>query len=162
MSVTVAAGLKRAAVAILTDKKLLKTIGGIVLGIIIIIIMPIVAIISIFNGDLEFDYDRLNELVVENLSDDDRAKLQQVDDTMLTLETQMTDAGFEDRFKEAQALYVLGLFDYSDDDDFAETLVGCFAEDQTDEELVDAVNDAFGTNISVEDFIHTMENIITN
>ena len=44
MSATVAAALKKIAVALLTDKRVLKVIGGIVLGIIIIIIMPIVAI----------------------------------------------------------------------------------------------------------------------
>ena len=43
MSATVAAALKKIAVALLTDKKALKTIGGIVLGVLIIIIMPIVA-----------------------------------------------------------------------------------------------------------------------
>ena len=37
MSATVAAALKKIAVAILTNPKVLKTIGGIVLGIIIII-----------------------------------------------------------------------------------------------------------------------------
>ena len=45
MSVTVAAALKKIAVSLLTNPKALKTIGGIVLGIIIIIIMPIIAVI---------------------------------------------------------------------------------------------------------------------
>ena len=45
MSATVAAALKKIAVALLTDKKALKTIGGIVLGVLIIIIMPIVAVV---------------------------------------------------------------------------------------------------------------------
>ena len=44
MSATVAAALKKVAVYIFTDKKALKTVGGIVLGIIIIIVMPIVAV----------------------------------------------------------------------------------------------------------------------
>ena len=35
MSATVAAALKKIAVAILTDKKALKTVGGIILGILI-------------------------------------------------------------------------------------------------------------------------------
>ena len=41
MSATVAAALKKIAVAILTDNKLRKTVLGIVLGIIIIIVMLI-------------------------------------------------------------------------------------------------------------------------
>lgn len=47
MSATVAAALKKIAVYILTDKKALKVVGGIILGIIIIIIMPIVALLGI-------------------------------------------------------------------------------------------------------------------
>lgn len=66
MSATVAAALKKIAVALLTNPKVLKTIGGIVLGIIIIIIMPIIAIVSIFNGSIEIDTDRLQTMVVEN------------------------------------------------------------------------------------------------
>ena len=55
MSVTVGAALKKIAVALLTNPKVIKTIGGIVLGIIIIIIMPIVAVVSIFNGGIDLD-----------------------------------------------------------------------------------------------------------
>ena len=47
MSATVAAALKKIAVAILTDKKLRKTVLGIVLGIIVIIVMPFAAIIAL-------------------------------------------------------------------------------------------------------------------
>ena len=68
MSVTVGAALKKIAVALLTNPKVIKTIGGIVLGIIIIIIMPIVAVVSIFNGGIDLDTDRLQLMVVENLS----------------------------------------------------------------------------------------------
>ena len=42
MSATIGAALKKIAVALLTDKKVIKTIGGIVLGIIIIVVMPII------------------------------------------------------------------------------------------------------------------------
>ena len=52
MSATVAAALKKIAVAILTDKKLRKTFLGIVLGIIVIIVMPFAAIIALFNGGI--------------------------------------------------------------------------------------------------------------
>lgn len=72
MSATVAAALKKIAVAILTDKKLRRTVLGIVLGVIIIIIMPVAAVISLFNGDIEIDTDRLQTLVVENLSAEER------------------------------------------------------------------------------------------
>lgn len=50
MSATIGAALKKIAVDLLTDKKVIKTIGGIVIGIIIIVVMPIIAVVSIFNG----------------------------------------------------------------------------------------------------------------
>ena len=75
MSATVAAALKKIAVALLTDKKALKTIGGIVLGVLIIIIMPIVAVVSLFNGGIEIDTDRLQTMVVENLSAEEQSRM---------------------------------------------------------------------------------------
>ncbi len=159
MSATVAAALKKVAVYILTDKKALKTVLGIVLGIIIIIIMPIVAIVSIFNGNIEIDTNRLQTMVVENLSAEEQAKLQFVEDTMYGIETAMKDAGHTGRIKEAQVLYVLALSDKAHESDFISKLVGCFAAEQTDEQLIAAVNSAFGTQLTVKDFGNVMKNI---
>lgn len=78
---------------------------------------------------------------------------------MLSLDKKMTDAGFRDRVKEAQVLYVLALSDYSKEDGFTDKLVGCFAADQTDEQLILAVNEAFGTDINSEDFTKIMNDI---
>lgn len=143
MSATVAAALKKIAVAILTNPKVLKTIGGIVLGIIIIIIMPIVAVVSIFNGDINIDTDRLQTMVVENLSAEEKAKLQFVENTMYAIEDEMTAAGFDDqRVKEAQVLYVLALSDYAAEDGFVSKLVGCFTQGQSDAQLIGRMLDS--------------------
>ena len=157
MSATVAAALKKIAVAVLTDKKLRRTVLGIVLGVIIIIIMPVAAVISLFNGDIEIDTDRLQTLVVENLSAEEKAKLQVVENTMYAIEDEMKAAGFTaEKTKEAQVLYVLALSDYAEQTDFVSKLAGCFAEDQTDEQLISAVNSAFGTELKTEDFTKVM------
>lgn len=157
MSATVAAALKKIAVAVLTDKKLRRTVLGIILGVIIIIIMPVAAVISLFNGDIEIDTDRLQTLVVENLSAEEKAKLQAVEDTMYAIDTAMTEKGFTaEKAKEAQVLYVLALSDYAEQTDFVSKLAGCFAEDQTDEQLITAVNTAFGTTLNAEDFTKVM------
>ena len=163
MSATVAAALKKIAVAILTDKKLRKAVLGIVLGIIIIVIMPVVAVIALFNGDINIDTDRLQQIVVEEMSDEEKAKLQAVEDTMKAIETAMTEKGFTaERTKEAQVLYTLALYDYAKADGFVERLVGCFAEDQTDEQLIAAVNSAFGTELKSEDYSKIMNSIRAN
>lgn len=159
MSATVAAALKKIVVYILTDKKTLKIVLGIMLGIIIIIVMPIVAIVSIFNGNIEIDTDRLQTMLVENLSAEEQAKLQFVEYTMYGIETAMKDVGHTGRTKEAQVLYVLALSDKAHESDFISKLVGCFTVEQTDEQLIAAVNSAFGTQLTVEDFGNVMKNI---
>ena len=90
MSATVAAALKKIAVSLLTNPKGLKTVGGIVLGVIVLIIMPIAAVVSVFNGEINIDSDRLQQMVVENLSAEEQAKLQKVEDTMLGIEEKRT------------------------------------------------------------------------
>ena len=163
MSATVAAALKKIAVAVLTDKKLRRTVLGIVLGVIIIVIMPVAAVISLFNGDIEIDTDRLQTLVVENLSAEEKAKLQAVEDTMYAIDTAMTEKGFTaEKAKEAQVLYVLALSDYAEQTDFVSKLAGCFAEDQTDEQLIAAVNAAFGKELKAEDYSKIMNSIRAN
>lgn len=159
MSATVAAALKKIAVSSLTNPKVLKTVGGIVLGVIVLIIMPIAAVVSVFNGEINIDSDRLQQIVVENLSAEEQAKLQKVEDTMFGIEEKMNAAGFTGRVKEAQVLYVLALSDYTEEDGFIDKLIGCFAADQTDEQLIAAVNTAFGTELASEDFTKIMENI---
>ena len=160
MSATVAAALKKIAVAILTDKKALKTVGGIILGILIIICLPVVSIISILNGDIQFDEARLQQIVVQNLSAEEQIRLQAVEDTMYAIDTAMRDRGFDaQRVKEAQVLYVLALSDCSGRSGFVQKLVGCFAEGQSDSQLIAAVNVAFGKEIDADEFSKIMNTI---
>ena len=159
MSATVAAALKKLSAVVLSDKKNLKTAVGIIIGIIVIIVMPIAAVLSIFSGDMNIDTDRLQQMITESLTSEEEDNLKFIEDTMLTLDEKMTDAGFFDRVKEAQALYVFALSDYSREDGFTDKLVGCFAADQTDEQLILAVNETFGTDIKSEDFTKIMNDI---
>ena len=73
MGAAVGAALKKIAVAILTDPKVLKKVGGIVIGIIVIICMPIVAVVSIFNGDVDIDTDKLNTSIQQALTEEQSA-----------------------------------------------------------------------------------------
>lgn len=159
MSATVAAALKKLSAIVLSDKNNLKTAVGIIIGIIVIIVMPIAAVLSIFSGDINIDTNRLQQMITESLTSEEEDNLKFIEDTMLTLDEKMTDAGFFDRVKEAQVLYVLVLSDYSREDGFTDKLVGCFAADQTDEQLILAVNETFGTDINSEDFTKVMNDI---
>ena len=159
MSATVAAALKKLSAVVLSDKNNLKAAVGIVIGIIVIIVMPIAAVLSIFSGDMNIDTDRLQQMITESLTSEEEDNLKFIEDTMFTLDEKMTAAGFPNRVKEAQVLYVLALSDYSREDGFTDKLVGCFAADQTDEQLISAVNEAFGTDINSEDFTKVMNDI---
>lgn len=57
MAVPVAAILKKVAVAVGSNKNVLKTVCGIVLGIVVIVCMPIIALLGIFSGDTEIVID---------------------------------------------------------------------------------------------------------
>ena len=87
MSATVAAALKKIAVALLTDKKALKTIGGIVLGVLIIIIMPIVAVVSLGLAIWQFSGLARQRRVIR-LREDDLAEREK---RLSTLETQIDE-----------------------------------------------------------------------
>ena len=160
MSAAVVTALKKLAVAVASNPKILKKIGGIILGIVIIIAMPAVAVIGIFSGNIHMDTDRLQVLVEERMSEEEKAKLQTINDTMISIEEKMTEAGYSSaRVKEAQVLYILALMESATQDDFVDNLVSCFAEEQTDEQLIANVNSTFGTQISVDEFCNVMNEI---
>lgn len=159
MSVAVGAALKKIAVSLLTNPKVLKTVLGIILGIILIIVMPIIAVLGIFNGDIKFDTDELKQQIVANMTDEQKAELQFVEDTMLDIEDAMIAAGFPSKVKDAQVLYITSLNDKASEPDFVSKLVSCFAADQTDEQLIQKINSTFGVTLKADDFKKIMDNI---
>lgn len=145
----VAAVAKKVIAYVVTDKKAMKIVCGIVLGVIVIICMPIAALLGIFSGGIEIDTNRLQEMLQENQT----VLMEHWSD----VETGLTDAGYDSsRIHEAQLLYVFSLYEYVEDADFADKFVGCFTAEQTDAELIANVNSAFGTNISVDEFSSAM------
>lgn len=89
MSATVGAALKKILVALLSDPKVIKTIFGIIIGIIIIVVMPIIAVVSVFNGSMDIDTDKLNQSIQENISAEQMENLQLINDTMTEVENQL-------------------------------------------------------------------------
>lgn len=96
VSATIGAALKKIAVALLTDKKVIKTIGGIIIGIIIIVVMPIIAVVSVFNGSMDIDTDKLNQSIQENISAEQMENLQLINDTMTEIENQLKSKKLSD------------------------------------------------------------------
>ena len=117
--------------------------------ILVIILLPIGALLAIFNGGIEIDTGRLDEIY--------QGRQIQLVEIWESVESAMTDAGFDQtRIDEAQALFIFGLSEHVGEDGFADDLVSCFEEEQTDSELINAVNAKFGTSIEVEDFQNAM------
>jgi len=152
MAVPIIPILKKVAVAIVSDKKGRKVVIGIVLGIIFVIMMPIIAIMGIFSGGIDLGLDDINSLIEQQ---------QTVGESTLTaIEESMLDEGYSQlKVEEAQAIYLLALFDKTDEENFVDRLVGCFATEQTDTDLISAVNAEFGTAINSSDFTVAVQEI---
>ena len=161
MSAAIGAALKKIAVALLTDKKVLKTLGMAILVLIVALLLPLMAMMAILSGDIELDTGELMDRIEANLSASDLAMLTTIQDTMDGIETALTDAEMPSRVREAQALYIMALYDKSASSNFVSRLVSCFWENQTDTQLINAVNSEFGTNIAVEEFSRVAQNLRT-
>ena len=155
----VAVVVKKVAAVVVSDKKLRNFVIGIILGIIVILLMPLGAIAAFFSMDVDVETERLQEIIIENLSAEEQEMLQGVEDTMYAIEDKMIEADFASRVKEAQVLYIMALSEESSANDFVDRLVACFSDGQTDAELIEKVNETFGKEIVVEDFSNVMQNI---
>ena len=144
MAFPIAAILKKAAIAVGSNKKVLKTVGCVALGLVVIICMPIAAVLGIFSGSAGIDTGK-TEIPQEEVL--------QAEETVERIEEKMLEKGFgEERIEEAMVLFSFSLFQFSEEENFAERLAKCFETEQTDEELIAAVNAEFGTNILPEEF----------
>lgn len=152
--------LKRVLIAALTNKKFRNTLIGIILGILVIVMLPAAALVAVLNGDFEIDYEGLQEKVEERLSDEEIEEISDITETMEEIEDAMLGAGHsEQKVQEAYVLYVLALSDLSEEENFVSRLVGCFAEEQTDEELVANINATFGKSVDATEFTQFMEGV---
>ena len=152
MSATIGAALKKIAVALLTDKKVIKILGGIIIGIIIIVVMPIVAVVSVFNGSMDIDTDKLKQSIQANISAEKMKNLQLINDTMTEVENQLKNKKLSDYNTQAEVIYLFSLSDKSEDENFVKNFVSCFKKNQSDEDLIKAVNQKFETEIKYDEF----------
>ena len=125
MSATIGAALKKIAVSLLTDKKVIKTIGGIIIGVIIIVVMPIIAVVSVFNGSMDIDTDKLGKSIQENISAEQMENLQLINNTMTEVENQLKSKKLSDYNTQAEVIYLFSLSDKSEDKDFVKKLALC-------------------------------------
>ena len=155
MAIPVIPILKRILVALATDKKGRKWLLGIIFGTLFLLLLPVITLAGIFTGGIDLNTDKLFEQVQNQQA--------QMEVVAMEIETEMLNAGFTQlQVEEAQTLYLFALHDEAEEDGFVLRLVGCFEADQTDEELVMAVNMEFGTDIQTEDFVNAVQEFRDN
>ena len=121
-------------------------------------ILPGTAVAAFFSrDDIDFSAPGLVNEVIANLTTEQIGELHFVEDTVNGLHTAMTGRTAE-QIKAAEVLYILALSEYSKEPGFVAKLVGCFADGQTDEQLIAEVNAVFGTDLDPEDFSAIMNN----
>ena len=145
--------LKKLAVALVTDKKFRNRVFGIILGILVIIMLPVMAVVGVFS-----ELGNINTSEMEQILSEYEATASAV---ATEIEEEMTAQGFTAlKIEEAQTLYAFTLYDYGAEEGFVEKLVGCYSlEEQTDEELIAKVNETFGTDYTAEEYTDLMQEI---
>ena len=151
VSATIGAALKKIAVALLTNPKVLKTVGGVVIGIVLILALPIIAVVSFFNGDIEFDTASLNQSIQTQLMAEHKEELENINKTVEKIEEKLKDKELSKYNKQAEVTYIFYFFDRHDKD-FIDKFVKCFKKDISNQELIEKINSEFGIQINPNEF----------
>ena len=150
MAVPIIPILKKIGAAVLSNKKGRKTVLYLILIVTIIVMLPAIAVMGIFSNDIKVDTSEIAGIIQERekIEAERHAEIEQV----------MADAGYNEiKIREAQAIYSFALFDIAGDD-LAQKLSYCFSA-ETDEELVEKINTAFGTNFAYEEIVAVLKSV---
>ena len=155
----VGAALKKIAVALVSNPRNWKTIVGIILALIIVVVTPVAVIVAILNGNIEIDQGRLAQIIQQNITAEQSANLEMINTTMEKVEQELEKRNLLEYKTQAEVLYVFSLTEHSNDENFVRNFVKCFKRGITDEQLVERVNEKFGTAIQYEEFKKMMDSI---
>lgn len=151
--------------AVASDKNARKVIGVIIGSVIGLLLIPLIAYMGIIGNmdSIEIDTNQVQQSIVQNMSAEEKAKLQHIEDVMTGISKECSKRKLKNIIsKKAQAVYACAFYDVEkSDNDFISKLVDCFEQAKDDNELLNMLNSAFGTNISAEDFSHLMS-VISN
>lgn len=151
--------------AVASDKNARKVIGIIIGSVIGLLLIPLIAYMGIIGNmdSIEIDTNQVQQSIVQNMSAEEKAKLQHIEDVMTGISKECTKRKLKSIVgKKAQAVYACAFYDIEkSDNNFVSKLVDCFEQAKDDNELLNMLNSAFDTNISAEDFSHLMS-VISN
>ena len=151
--------------AVASDKNARKVTGIIIGSVIGLLLIPLIAYMGVIGNmdSIEIDTNQVQQSIVQNMSAEEKAKLQHIEDVMTGISKECTKRKLKSiAGKKAQAVYACAFYDIEKSDNkFISKLVDCFEQAKDDNELLNMLNSAFGTNISAEDFSHLMS-VISN
>lgn len=151
--------------AVANDKNARKVIGTIIGSVIGLLLIPLITYMGIIGNmdSIEIDTNQVQQSIVQNMSAEEKAKLQHIEDVMTGISKECSKRKLKNIVnKKAQAVYACAFYNVEkSDNDFISKLVDCFEQAKDDNELLNMLNSAFGTNISAEDFSHLMS-VISN
>lgn len=151
--------------AVASGKNARKVIGVIIGSVIGLLLIPLIVYMGIIGNmdSIEIDTNQVQQSIVQNMSAEEKVKLQHVENVMNEISKECSKRKLKSIVgKKAQAVYACAFYDIEkSDNDFISKLVDCFEQAKDDNELLNMLNSAFGTNISAEDFSHLMS-VISN
>lgn len=150
--------LKKLAVDLALDKdkrnKFLLIVGSIVVGLIFLLMTPVVVLSSIGGIDpptVELEFNESDFL--NNLDDESREKIENIQAQGQAIEEAMIDADIEDQIIKAQLIY-LSFFENVPNFD-VQTYVNLFRDNSEDSALIQAINAEYGLEIDFDEFMRT-------
>jgi len=150
MAISVAA---KVALTVVKDKKLRKIVGGIILGIIIVIVAPIAILLGVGDAASSIDWNspEMQQHLMDNMTDEERAKLQAFADTMQAIEDEITAQGLTIEPIKAQVIFLCVLYDREPDAELYTDFISCFADGADDETVFTNLTDTFGVSFTAEE-----------
>mgnify|MGYP006905527918 CR=1 FL=1 len=158
MSAEVAAA--KVAITVVSDKRGRVAIATILCSAIMLFFLPLIVYMGVISnlGEVEIDTIQAQQMIVQNMSTEEKVKLQHLENVMLGISKEFQKRKLNNyTIKKAQALYVCALYDIEKtDSEFITKYADCFELSGTDEDLRNAILSAFGVQINADEFNNLM------
>lgn len=158
MSAEVAA--VKAVAAVASDKRGRTAMATIICSIIMLFFLLLIVYMGVMSnvGEIEIDTVQAQQTIVQNMSAEEKAKLQHLEDVMVGISKEFQKRKLNNyTIKKAQALYVCALYDVEKTNfDFITKYADCFEQSETDEDLRNEVFSVFGVQINADEFNNLM------
>ena len=157
--ISAGAVIKKIVIAKVTDPKTGKIICGTAICLVLAIIMPVVAVVSVLNGSVKFDTEKLNQIIEQRLEEEHGRDIILYNDTMQKVESALKKQHLEKFNTLAEVLYLFYLSEKSEEKNFVKDYVSCFDKKSKREDIVKAVSKKFKVKINTDELDRMMASI---